>query len=126
MAYPSRLQEGELELVRSAAMLPIVMDVLEYDIKKINAAGLKVPTVHVSHLKRLQDLIMQDIKFVRQEMRVRGLKILEEGKAPNGYKVSFLCRGYKHDFVIGANILKSIVINRLCEMMGLPATSSED
>jgi hypothetical protein len=120
MKRPNMITEEELQMVKLAIMLPIVMDTLEYDLNKFKAAGLKVPTVHVANLKVLQGYVMQDIKIVKRELIQRGIKIFEEGKVPDGYKAKYLCRGYSHELTLGSNIIKSLVIIKLSELMEIP------
>jgi hypothetical protein len=117
---PNMITEEELQLVKLAIMLPIVMDTLEYDLNKFKAAGLKLPTVHTANLKKQQNYIMQDMKVVKRELIQRGIKIFEEGKVPDGYKAKYLCRGYRHELVISSNIIKSLVIIKLSELMEIP------
>jgi hypothetical protein len=119
MNKPQQITEEELSMVRSAIMLPIVLNTLERDIKLILTANLKVPEVYIAHLKRLQGYVLEDIKVIKAEMRKRGFKILEEGKAKNGYKASYLCRSYKHEMVVGSNIIRSIVSVRIADMIGI-------
>jgi hypothetical protein len=120
MAKPNMITEEELNMVKLAVMLPIIMSTLEHDITKMKEAGLKTPTVYVANLKRMQGYVMDDIKTVKRDMRNRGIKISEEGKTTNGYKAKYLCRGYNHELIIGQNILKSLVVIRLAEMMEIP------
>lgn len=120
---PNVITEEESAFVKSAIMFPIILSTLESDINKLKDSKLKMSQVYVAQLKMLQGYVLEDMKVVKRELCLRGIKILEEGKTPTGYKYSYLCRGYKHESAFLSYAIKSMVTVRLCEMMRVPILS---
>lgn len=125
MKHPQRITDEELTMVKIAILLPIIMDTLKRDIAIMKASGLKMVIIHVANLKMLMDYITSDIKDVKKSMREHGIKIIEEGKVPIGYKAVYLCRGYRRELELRSEHIKSLVIVKLAEYMEIPIDQCE-
>lgn len=119
---PNVITEEELDYIKSAIMFPIILDVLEYDIKQIKDSKQKMQHVYAAQLRMLQQYVLEDIKVVKRAMIKRGIKIIEEGKTATGYKATYMCRGYRGDVAYLSSWIKSMVTVRICEMMNVPTS----
>jgi hypothetical protein len=122
----NKASEEELKLIKSAIMFPIILDVLELDIKLLKDSKLKMQQVYAAQLRMLQGFILEDMKTVKREMGKRGIKILVEGKTPTGYKATYICRGYESELSFLSSWIKSMVTVRMCEMMNVPINSLKE
>ncbi|MBM6386459.1 MULTISPECIES: hypothetical protein [Paenibacillus] len=94
---PSPADEDH-RLVKSLVVGTLLLDVLERDIHTLDSLLLKMPEVYVLSLTRIQNQVLQEMLAVRQQMRKRGVKILEEKREQEGIETVYLCRGYWQRF----------------------------
>lgn len=94
---PSPTDEDH-RLVKSLVVRTLLLDVLERDIHTLDTLLLKMPEVYVLSLTRIQNEVLQEMLAVRQQMRKRGVKILEEKREQEGIETLYLCRGYWQRF----------------------------
>ncbi|MGG4130856.1 hypothetical protein ABEW19_21535 [Paenibacillus illinoisensis] len=94
---PSPTDEDH-QLVKSLVVRTLLLDVLERDIHTLDSLLLKMPEVYVLSLTRIQNQVLQEMLAVRQQMRKRGVKILEEKREQDGIETVYLCRGYWQRF----------------------------
>jgi hypothetical protein len=123
---PNLITEEELAFVKSAMMFPIILDVLELDIKLLMDSKLKMQQVYAAQLSMLQGFVLADMKTIKREMSKRGIKIIEEGKVPTGYKATYMCRGYRGELSFLSSWIKSMATVRICEMMNVPISSLQN
>lgn len=94
---PSPADEDH-RLVKILVVRTLLLDVLERDIHTLDSLLLKMPEVYVLSLTRIQNQVLQEMLAVRQQMRKRGVKILEEKREQEGIETVYLCRGYWQRF----------------------------
>ncbi|GAB1156744.1 hypothetical protein YWY31_27690 [Paenibacillus illinoisensis] len=94
---PSPTDEDH-RLVKSLVVHTLLLDVLERDIHTLDSLLLKMSEVYVLSLTRIQNQVLQEMLAVRQQMRKRGVKILEEKREQEGIETVYLCRGYWQRF----------------------------
>ncbi|WP_336780667.1 hypothetical protein [Paenibacillus illinoisensis] len=94
---PSPTDEDH-RLVKSLVVRTLLLDVLERDIHTLDSLLLKMPEVYVLSLTRIQNQVLQEMLAVRQQMRKRGVKIVEEKREQEGIETVYLCRGYWQRF----------------------------
>jgi len=79
---------------------PLVLDVLERDIKIIKESKLKYPVIYMMKLKDIQNKISLDAYEIRVKMRNNGIKIFEEKRTVKSLDVGYVCRGYRQPMSI--------------------------
>ena len=94
---PSPADEDH-RLVKSLVVRTLLLDVLERDIRTLDTLLLKMPEVYVLSLTRIQNQVLKEMLAVKQQMRKRGVKILEEKREKEGIETLYLCRGYWQRF----------------------------
>lgn len=68
----------ELQLVIEYVELFFLLTILELNIKKIKGSNFKLGPLFELHLRTIQDHVSKEQYRVRQEMRRRGIKVLEQ------------------------------------------------
>lgn len=87
-------------LVKAYLELPVLLDVLELNIKKMKASNFKLQRLFELQLRTIQNQIIKDQLSVRQKMRKRGIKIIEENRTSDSLSANFQCRGYVESFTL--------------------------
>lgn len=95
-----RQTEEDLKIVKRYLELPFLLDVLELDKKKMRESNLKMSRVYIIKLEELQDQVTTEIYSVKQEMRNKGIKIIEQTKLNDRLIAEYLCRNYKHQITL--------------------------
>jgi hypothetical protein len=119
---PQTISEEELVLVKEFVLLPVILDVLERDMGKMKLADLKVPIIYIGNLKQTQDEVTRELYNIRQELRKRGIKVYDREQTANGIKASYVCRGYRHELSFLPSLIRTIVIEKLAQMMNVDIT----
>lgn len=99
--------EEDLQLVKEYILLPILLDVLERDIKTLGTVKLKMDVIYVKVLRSAQDLITSDVTMIRKKMRGRGIKVYEQQRTESCIEAHYLCRGYHHRFSMLWGLVKA-------------------
>ncbi|CCC86206.1 hypothetical protein PPM_p0056 (plasmid) [Paenibacillus polymyxa M1] len=68
----------ELQLVIEYVELPFLLTILELNIKKIKESNFKLGPLFELHMRTMQDRVSKEQYRVRQEMRRRRIKVLEQ------------------------------------------------
>ncbi|OMF76639.1 hypothetical protein [Paenibacillus glucanolyticus] len=114
-----RLTEEDLVLVKNYLKLPVVMDVLQNNMDKIESSDLKMQALFAAHLSSLSDKVNRELYDVRQEMRKRGLKVYEERRSEKGISAKYLCRGYNHEMNLLWGLVKSETETKIADLLGV-------
>ncbi|GAA4879266.1 hypothetical protein GCM10023310_69260 [Paenibacillus vulneris] len=112
----------DLRLVKESILLPVVMDVLEVDIKKLSSASLKMPIVYVEILKSLQNMVIADMYQNRLKLRKHGIKVYEQRRTKDCLEATYLCRGYHHKISLMWGLVKSDIQVILYKYIGINST----
>ncbi|CAM4418192.1 hypothetical protein U9M73_08690 [Paenibacillus phoenicis] len=99
--------EEDLQLVKEYILLPVLLNVLERDMKALGTVKLKMDVVYVRALRTAQDLITADLTLLRKKMRDRGIKVFEQQRTELGIEARYLCRGYQHRFSMLWSLVKA-------------------
>jgi len=97
----------DFTLVKQYVLLPIVLDVLERDIKGISSAELKMAKVYIKVLELAQKQVHEDLVRVRKQMKTHGIKVYEENRSKINVEVKYICRGYHHTFSLLWSLVKA-------------------
>ncbi|MFC3750183.1 hypothetical protein [Paenibacillus sp. GCM10012306] len=80
-------------LVKSYLLLPLILSAFERD-AGIISAQLRTPSPYLEVLDTAASAATADLRDIRTEMRMRGIKVYEQHKLPHGLEAKFICRGY--------------------------------
>ncbi|NUU75895.1 hypothetical protein [Paenibacillus xylanilyticus] len=118
---PSPADEDH-RLVKGLVVRTLLLDVLERDIRTLDTLLLKMPEVYVLSLNRIQNQVLKEILAVRKQMRIRGVKILEEKRETEGIETIYLCRGYWQRFYMLWTFARNEVKQELCRHLNIDLT----
>ncbi|GGH43487.1 hypothetical protein GCM10008014_04300 [Paenibacillus silvae] len=94
---PSPADEDH-RLIKGIVVRTLLLDVLERDIRTLDTLLLKMPEVYILSLTRIQNDVLKEMLELRKQMRIRGVKVLEETRRKDGIETVYLCRGYMKQF----------------------------
>ncbi|OUS67619.1 hypothetical protein B1748_36090 [Paenibacillus sp. MY03] len=103
----------ELEMMRDYIMFPHLITMVQKSIDDISYKQITLKNV----LLRCQEYIMQaisaDFRGTKQEMRRRGIKVVEEEANDGILYFRYFCRGYEERFGIVREALRTEIISKL-------------
>ncbi|GIP32984.1 hypothetical protein [Paenibacillus sp. J2TS4] len=108
----------DLELVKEYILLPLLLDALEHDIALMERIQLKMAAFYVGNLRGIQIDITTALTLIRQQMRIRGIKVYEQQRTRLGIEARYLCRGYHHTFAMLWSLVKAELTAKLSLFFG--------
>ena len=84
----------EMERVKTHMLVPVLLEVLERDIRTLETIQLKMAHLYVQSLRKIQQQIEQEAYEIRQYFRTHGIKVYEMKRTDEGIEAVYLCRGY--------------------------------
>jgi len=116
--------DEELMLVTTYMLYPLILDLLERDLKVMNILQLRMLPVPVGTFRQAQELIMKDIAALRKSIRLQGVKLYEERRAEKGLEITFVCRGDHRHVHLPWNQVRGEVVRKLGHYFGAAALES--
>ncbi|CAG7652440.1 hypothetical protein PAESOLCIP111_06537 [Paenibacillus solanacearum] len=90
------LTQDEFHNVKMSMILPVMLDVLQQDMKKMNQSKLRLDVVYIKSLDKAQECVLKELLQLKTEHKKKGIRIYEETRTPEGIRGKFQCRGYEH------------------------------
>lgn len=119
-----RQTNEELKMVKEYIELPYLLDVIEVDKKKIHNSDMMIKNVLVRYLSSLQEQANRTIYDLKQILKKREIKIIEQTKHDDRLIVTYSCRGYQHNMTLLWSKVKVDVLLLLGDYMKLDITDS--
>jgi hypothetical protein len=113
MKRPPLETEEERQWVIQYALPPVLLDVLERDIRTLDTLKLKMPLVYIRSLRRVQDRVACELSVLRGKLRARGIRIYDQRRTKEELEALFLCRGYHRKCSIPWDLVKAQVQRKL-------------
>jgi len=117
MNRPPLETEDELKLVKDYLLLPVVLDVLERDIRTLDTLKLKMPQPYIRSLRSVQNKVTADMATIRRGLRGRGIKVYAERRTKQALEADYVCRGYHRKFSMLWGVVKAEVQQKLCRYL---------
>ncbi|WP_341278506.1 hypothetical protein [Paenibacillus sp. FSL H8-0537] len=93
-------REEELVLARRYVLLGIIVRILDHDIRVLHSSEAKLPKLYETMLLGLQDRVLLELAALRKQLRSKGIEMLEEIRSEDGLEAQYICRGYRHRFIL--------------------------
>ncbi|MGG1618367.1 hypothetical protein ACIFQM_12015 [Paenibacillus sp. NRS-1782] len=116
--------EEDARLIKTCVLLTLVLDVLERDIRILNASALKMPDLYVRSLAGVQQRVAVQLAETKVRMKRQGVKIYKETRNHEGVEVLYVCRGYQKRFFTLSSFARSEVRRELGHYLGIDVTQS--
>jgi hypothetical protein len=117
--------DEDLQIVKVSLIYPIVLDVIERDIKIIKETNLKFPEIYAMKLKSVQNKITHDAYEIRIQMKKRGIKIYEQSRNDKTIEAKYLCRNYHNTCSMLWMTVKTEVQLMLCKYLEIDITDDK-
>ncbi|WP_191803364.1 hypothetical protein [Paenibacillus gallinarum] len=114
----------EMEAIRSYIEIPIVLDVLQSNIKIVEQ-GFRIPVIFKASLINLQDRASIDLKSIKKFLFNAGIKIIEEQRLKESINIKYLCRGYVREFQMLHGVLQSRIESRISNYLNVDISKIE-
>ncbi|WP_223836576.1 hypothetical protein [Paenibacillus oceani] len=109
---PLETQE-ELQWVLDYMLLPVVLDVLERDIRTLDTLKLTMSLLYIKSLRKVQDRVSGEMAALRGKLKSRGIRIYDQRRAKEQLEADFMCRGYHRKCSMLWGLVKSEVERKL-------------
>lgn len=106
-------------LIREHVVLLIMADTIDVDIKKALAANMVSSRIYAQKLRMLKSDALQALFDNRKSMRTAGVKILDMKREKDRVYVQYLIRGYTHDFTLLGGKIKTEILLKIAEGLGV-------
>jgi hypothetical protein len=116
--------EEDARMIKTCILLTLVLDVLERDIRILNASALKMPDLYVRSLTGVQQRVAVQLAETKARMKRQGVKIYKETRNHEGVEVLYVCRGYQKRFFMLSSFARSEVRRELGHYLGIDVTQS--
>lgn len=105
----------ELQMVKECAILPFLLNVLEKDIRSMEASGLT--ELYVERLKEIQRSFLTKLTQLKRNCRTRSIMIVESHRKEYSLLLRYRCRGYEHHMELQWEFVKADIEQRLAEVL---------
>lgn len=109
----SRPSMDELDMIRDYIMYPHIETMMHKSLDDMSFAHVTLKNVIIRCLEHIMFAISADYRQLKQEMRLRGIKVVEEEVTVGILYVRYYCRGYEEKFGIVRENLRSDIIRKL-------------
>lgn len=111
--------DEESQMVKDYILLPVLLDVLERDIKTAESVEFKMGSIYVQHLRNIQDKVTHDITELRKTFRQSGIRVYEQKRTSKNLETKYLCRGYHYEITLLWTMVKADLEIRLAKYLGV-------
>ncbi|SMF87908.1 hypothetical protein SAMN05661091_4003 [Paenibacillus uliginis N3/975] len=112
----SPLQTGEeLQIVKECTILPILLDVLEKDIRSMETSGLT--DLYIGRLREIQRSSMTRLSRLKNDCRARSITIMETHRKEYSLLLRYRCRGYQHHMELQWDFVRADIEQRLAKAL---------
>jgi hypothetical protein len=115
MAEMPKMSNEDLSIVKAFLIYPVVLDVLERDMKIMAETEMKMAELYRMKLKSVQIEMMKDQYEIRNQLRIRGIKVYEQTRSNTSLDGKYVHRGYHHTFSMLWSKVKTEVTLALCK-----------
>lgn len=109
----------ELKLIKLYLELPVVADVIESDKKKIANSNIIMKEELLKHFNQIQDNIIKETYITKQELKLEGIRIIEETKTDSHIEALYRFNGYQHKITLLWSKARADVMLILAEQMNV-------
>ncbi|MEK4006467.1 hypothetical protein [Paenibacillus sp. FSL H3-0333] len=109
--------QEEHELLTEHLIMPFLLNVLQDNIEKTKDSQLRFGELFVLHMETLMDKVSQKHAVIRQELRKREIKVVDQEHNREELRANFVCRGYKGRKVIFMTRVKTEIEIKLAELL---------
>ncbi|WP_248926427.1 hypothetical protein [Paenibacillus hamazuiensis] len=110
---------GESRLILDYVVLPLMLDILERDVKRLEGADLKMSAIYIRRLRAVQDSVTGDIAVLRRRMRDSGIRVYTQRRTPHSLEVDYVHKGYHHHMSLLWTLVKPEAERKLSAYLGI-------
>ncbi|NQX45362.1 hypothetical protein HQN87_08460 [Paenibacillus tritici] len=103
----------EREMVRDLILLPYIDTMISRSLKEIELSGNVLRRAYVTAGRYIQKRIIQDVYQLRQELKQRNIKVVEESQDDFVIYNTIFCRGYQERFGLTRDVVRTEISLRL-------------
>jgi hypothetical protein len=113
------LTEQDIRTVKAYILLPLLLDTLELDIRRMRERKLKLADAYIKPLRAIQDSVTTEIAKTRREMLRLGIKPHDQQRDAKGLLVRYSYRGYRQEMYLLWEFVRSELEVMLAGYLGV-------
>lgn len=114
----------ELEIVKRYIEMPLLMDIIEADKKKIEEGGLRLKTELLTYLENIQDTIIRDGYETKKKLKELDIKIIKQERLKEKLYALYSVRGFEHEMNLLWSKVRTDSLMTLAAYMKVDITDS--
>jgi hypothetical protein len=104
----------ELLMIRDSIFLPIILDIAQKNRQQVERTTWTFKQLFEKILLGYMDLVTQELARVKRELKIRNIRVFEDGQRDQILYHRFICRGYEERF----GMIKEVVRAEISVRMG--------
>ncbi|TYP77511.1 hypothetical protein [Paenibacillus methanolicus] len=117
--------EEEIDMVKEVLILTVMLDLIEFEVRRLKTAGLKMLIIHTRKLRAIQDMLPKELHRMHRELKMRGVRIIETNRARGHIKGHYLCRGYEYEMLLQGDTIRAEIQIKLAAHYGIDLTADD-
>jgi hypothetical protein len=122
---PPLLTPEEMEQVKDAVVIPVMLDYIRDDLDAVRKAGLRLDLIVMQGLRLMQDRIIAEHYELKRTLRRQGIKITSIRTSAAGIDAAYLCRGYEHRMRLLWDTVRTAVLQRASRYTHISLTEGD-
>lgn len=113
------LEPHEIQMVKDWVLLPVLVDVIQRDIRRLRHADMRFMPLFTQMLEEAQACVMHDVSTLKRELHMHGIRVYEQHRTKQCLKVKYKCRGYEHQLHLLWEIVRVEVLKKMSEYLNI-------
>ncbi|WP_106768167.1 hypothetical protein [Paenibacillus faecalis] len=105
----------ELQMVKECAILPFLLDILEKDIRNMEASDLT--GAYIERLKEIQRSFIARLNRLKSNCRAHSIIIVETHRKEYSLLLRYRCNGYEHHMELQWDFIRADIEQRLAKAL---------
>jgi hypothetical protein len=122
---PPLLTPEEMEQVKDAVVIPVMLEYIRDDLDAVRKAGLRLDLIVIQGLRLMQDRIIAEHGELKRALRRQGIKITSTRTSAAGIEATYLCRGYRHRMSLLWDTVRTAILHRASRCAHISLTEGD-
>ena len=113
------LTEEDTKAVKAYLLIPVAIDTLTLNIKKMQKADLKRPELFIGQLDVIRNALFAQHVEVKKTLRRLNIRVHTERRDKSGALALYKCRGYEQKMELHGSLVRTDLLLMFSEIFGI-------
>ncbi|MFI2859095.1 hypothetical protein ACH6EH_18510 [Paenibacillus sp. JSM ZJ436] len=100
LSSPPPPTERDQQLITLCTIYMVIQRTLRRNMSILRTLPLKMSELYLRDFGALDDTMREQLFSIREELRLRGIRMLKHQRTEGGVRVQYQCRGYQGELVV--------------------------